>query len=464
VKLRTRLIAAFVAATIVPVALTWWTSLALLERSLELAPDRELDDLSKSLEKTAQKLYQRARTALKEDALAGRIPPNRFEPQTRADWPADVEEFYSGGQAEAFSLADSGSDIDFLKRTDDGAVVKFSAPVGDVNLKQIREQYSRARARLGQTRDRNIHRGFTYAFAAIASVIWLGALVALIWWADRLSRPVQRLTDALHRVAAGDLSTRVASTGRDDEIGVAIGAFNEMAERVEQSREKLVQVTRLASWQALARKMAHEVKNSLTPIRLTMEEIASRYGSRNDGFIDQASQIVAEEVTALEKRVRAFTELASEPPVTLSDIDLNSLIEERIAFLKAAHPQVRYETRLASEDTPVRVDSDLVRGVLTNLLENAAQAAGPGGVVLAATLRRNGHVLAEVHDSGSGLSELAKGALFEPTISFKKGGMGLGLSIARRSALLCGGDLALVDGQLGGAAFRLTLPVADQHS
>jgi two-component system nitrogen regulation sensor histidine kinase NtrY len=281
-------------------------------------------------------------------------------------------------------------------------------------------------------------------------------LGALIWWADRLSRPVQKLTDALHAIGGGDLSVRVP-VNRDDEIGIAIKAFNEMAERVEESRDKLVHVTRLASWQALAKKMAHELKNSLTPIRLTMEEIAARYRSRDPGFIDQASQIVIEEVTALERRVRAFTELASEPPVNLTNLDLNALLEERITFLRAAHPEVKYETRLTHETEPAWGDTDLVRGVLTNLLENAAHAAGPGGVVRASTVRQNGHVLAEVHDSGRGLSALARSALFEPTISFKKGGMGLGLSIARRSALLCGGDLALVDGELGGAAFRLTL-------
>ena len=164
---------------------------------------------------------------------------------------------------------------------------------------------------------------------------------------------------------------------------------------------------------------------------------------------------------ALERRVRAFTELASEPPVYLTNLDLNAVLEERIAFLRAAHPEVKYETRLAAEPAPAWGDSDLVRGVLTNLLENAAHAAGAGGVVLAATTRQNGHVMVEVHDSGSGLSALARTALFEPTISFKKGGMGLGLSIARRSALLCGGDLALVDGELGGAAFRLTLSTSE---
>ena len=460
-KLRSRLILAFLAATLVPVALTWWTSIALLERSLDLAPDRELDELSKSLEKTAREVYQRARAGLREAAQSGKLAPTRYALAQRADWPLRVEEFWSGNAPESSSQSESGTEVEYIQRTPDGPIA-FRAPLGEINLNVIRAQYTQARGLLGRSRERNLRRGFTYAFALIAGAIWLAALGALVWWAHRLSRPVQQLTDALHAVAGGNLSIRIHER-RDDEIGVAIHAFNEMAERVEQSRDKLVHVTRLASWQALARKMAHELKNSLTPIRLTMEEIAARYRSRDPGFIDQASQIVVEEVTALERRVRAFTELASEPPVNLENLDLNALVEERIAFLRGAHPEVKYETRLTPDTAPAWGDTDLVRGVLTNLLQNAAQAAGPGGVVRASTILQNGHVMAEVHDSGRGLSALAMSALFEPTISFKKGGMGLGLSIARRSALMCGGDLALVDGELGGAAFRLTLATAKDN-
>jgi signal transduction histidine kinase len=100
--------------------------------------------------------------------------------------------------------------------------------------------------------------------------------------------------------------------------------------------------------------------------------------------------------------------------------------------------------------------------VLTNLIENAAQAAGGGGVVLCTTDTHDGKVAIEIHDSGPGLSPMARGTLFEPTISFKKGGMGLGLSIARKSALLSGGDILPVRGELGGAAFRVVLP--EDHS
>jgi nitrogen fixation/metabolism regulation signal transduction histidine kinase len=230
-----------------------------------------------------------------------------------------------------------------------------------------------------------------------------------------------------------------------------------MADQLQQAREHLIQVTRLASWQALARKMAHEVKNSLTPIRLTMEEIISRGPNQDGAFLEQASQIVADEVQTLERRVRAFSQFAAEPPVEPREIDVNALVEERVSFLKSAHPEVNYNMSLAPENPTAVADPDLIKGVLTNLLENAAEAARPGGVVLARTTLTGSKLNIDVHDSGPGLSLQARSSLFEPTISFKKGGMGLGLSIARRSALLCGGDLQTLDSELGGAGFRVVL-------
>ncbi len=126
-------------------------------------------------------------------------------------------------------------------------------------------------------------------------------------------------------------------------------AFNHMAGQLQQARERLIHVTRLASWQALARKMAHEVKNSLTPIRLTMEEIVSRRGEPDGAFLEQAAQIVADEVQTLERRVRAFSEFAAEPPVMPAEVDVNALVEERVSFLKSAHPEVIYNLRLSPE-------------------------------------------------------------------------------------------------------------------
>ena len=231
-----------------------------------------------------------------------------------------------------------------------------------------------------------------------------------------------------------------------------------MAEQLRRSRERLVYLTQMSSWQSLARKTAHELKNSLTPIRLTVEEMAARQPSTDRAFMEQAVQIVVSEIETLERRVRAFSELSSEPPLEPEVVDINVLATERVALLKSAHPETGYRFRLDESGPRAHASPDLVKGILTNLLENAAEAAGPGGSVLTVTRLRGDRVEVEVHDTGPGVSTEASATLFEPTITFKKDGMGLGLSIARKNALLSGGDIMLVDGELGGAGFRVVLP------
>jgi nitrogen fixation/metabolism regulation signal transduction histidine kinase len=282
-------------------------------------------------------------------------------------------------------------------------------------------------------------------------------LISLIYLAHRISRPIQQLTGALTSLAAGDLRVRLGATG-NDETGRAIHAFNNMAGQLQQSRDRLVYLTQIASWQMMARKMAHELKNSLTPIRLTVEEIAARQTDSNRPFMDRAVRIVVDEIETLERRVRAFSEFSSEPSPRPSVLDINSLLEERIAFLTPCHTDVSYTQRLASDRPLAYADADQIKGILTNLLENAAEAAGAGGQVLSVTLDAGKQVLIEIHDSGPGLSQEASKSLFEPTITFKKKGMGLGLSIARKNALLNGGDIMVIQSELGGAGFRVVLP------
>jgi signal transduction histidine kinase len=457
--LRTRLILVFMAATLAPLCLIGWLSVRLLNYSLALAPTAELDQVSRSLEKTGHELIRRASDSLKQDAAAGRVLPQAFPAATRANWPPAVQEFFSSGETENFILTGhQGDRIEYLLRRGDG-VAMYTASLNGISMQPLSDQYSGARALVAAAGTHDWRRGFTYTYLLLAAAIWLVTFLALFYFAQRISHPIQELTKGLSEVATGHMDYRVPE-GRNDEIGTAARAFNNMAEELKQSQERLVYVTRLESWQALARKMAHEVKNSLTPIRLTMEEIAARQSGSGGEFYEQAAQIVVDEVLSLERRVRAFSEFSAEPPVSPKPIDINSLLEERIAFLRTAHPEVVYSTRLAPDRPRVFADEDLVKGVLTNLLENAAQAVSPGGTVLGVTISAGDKITIEVHDSGPGVSLQARSSLFQPSISFKRGGMGLGLSIARKSALLAGGDILLVPGELGGAAFRVLLPVA----
>jgi two-component system nitrogen regulation sensor histidine kinase NtrY len=457
-RLRNRLILIFLAATLAPLAATVWITNSLLEYSLDYTPTGQLDQVARSLELTARQYYQHMEDDLQRSARNGERKPMIYAFAARAGWPEAVKDFAAGGAQERFARAGTGGDrLDYLVRRSDDVWV-YSAGLG-VEMEGLSKEIGQANALVEQARGRDLRRGFKLVYALLAAAIWLVSLTLLVYLAHRISRPIQQLTTGLGKLAAGDLNTRVPGR-RNDEIGRAIRAFNDMAERLRETTERLVSLRQLASWQVLARKTAHEVKNSLTPIRLTVEEMVARSGETDRAFLEQAAQIVVDEIETLERRVRAFSHFAAEPPVSPRALDVNSMLQERMAFLKTAHPEVAYDCRLAESAPHAMADQDLLKGILTNLLENAAEAVGAGGQILGATFTENGHVAIEVHDSGPGLSEQARTSLFQPTISFKKRGMGLGLSIARKSALLSGGDIVVVKGELGGAGFRVLLPVA----
>ena len=334
-RLRNRLILIFLAATLLPLWLTLRTTVALVERSLDLAPMAQLDESSKSLEQVGRALYKEVGDSLRHDASEGRIVPRHLKP-------AEAQAFWDSDQPEQLELAgDGGSELDLYVRRSNEVLV-YSRPMG-VRMQDLLDRYRDARAPFDAAAGHDLRRGFSRTLLAVAALLWVAALGAMIFLAARISRPVQKLTQGLGRVAAGDLAARVEGGG-SDEIGAAVDAFNRMARQLQQARERLILVTRLASWQAVARKMAHEVKNSLTPIRLTMEEIASRRGETDRVFLEQASQIVIDEVQTLERRVRAFSEFAAEPPVMPSDVDVNALVEERIAFLKLCASRSRVQS------------------------------------------------------------------------------------------------------------------------
>jgi nitrogen fixation/metabolism regulation signal transduction histidine kinase len=428
--------------------------MSLIDRSLGYATASELDRLSLTLEATVRQFYQGEREALRKDAHAERLEATVYTSDPR-EWPEPVRTFWESGEPERFVLSGAGGDhVDYLRRTDAG-VRTYRRDLRGMRMEELAAQFRETRELVGSFQARDLRRGFTLTLLLLLGIVWLVSLAPLMFIAHRISRPIQQLTAGLTDFAEGDWSRRIETT-RSDEVGRAVSAYNHMAEQLQQSRERLVHLTQMASWQSLARKTAHELKNSLTPIRLTVEEMLARQPAGDRAFMDQAAQIVVGEIDSLERRVRAFSEFATEPPLNPEVLEINALVSERVALLQPTHPKTTMTSRLGGCRPRIRADADLIRGILTNLLQNAAEAAGDAGAIMIVTKTLDGQAIVDIHDSGPGLSANAVITLFEPTITFKKDGMGLGLSIAKKNALLCGGDITLVEGELGGAGFRVS--------
>jgi len=228
-SLRTRLIAAFLFATILPLAASIWIATSLLDRSLGYATTSELDRLSRTLEVTARQFYQRERDALRQEALADRVTASRYDAADTSQWPDSISSFWASREPELFSLSGPGGDhLDFMRR-DTGGVSVYRRDLGGVHMEELSTEFRRIRELVSSLESRDLRRGFTLTLVLLVVIVWLLSLAPVIFMAHRISRPIRQLTAGLTDFAGGDWDRRL-DRPRDDEVGRAITAFNHMAE------------------------------------------------------------------------------------------------------------------------------------------------------------------------------------------------------------------------------------------
>ena len=300
------------------------------------------------------------------------------------------------------------------------------------------------------------------AFLALA-VIGLCLSVALGFVVSaRVSRPVDALTGAARQIAAGAPGVMVDSRTASGELKALGETFNRMTTDLKAATDRLVASERVAAWQEVARRLAHEIKNPLTPIRMSLETLlaASQRGPLDDrfrGLFGESARAVLEEVDRLKRIVDEFSQFARLPHPTLAELDLAETVQPVMA-LYAPHHGLTYEVNLA-HDVRVRADRDQLAQVLVNLVKNAEESMGDGGRITVRVKVEDGAGVLEVEDEGPGIPPELKSRLFEPYVTTKPQGTGLGLAIAQRIAMEHGGQLTARDGTHRGTVFRLALPL-----
>jgi nitrogen fixation/metabolism regulation signal transduction histidine kinase len=303
------------------------------------------------------------------------------------------------------------------------------------------------------------------AFLVLLGVAGLAAAGFGMWASSFLTRRITALVTTARKVSDGQLSARVELRGRDElaELG---SAFNTMLDDLDQTRAQLAYLQRMGVWQDVARRLAHEIKNPLTPIQLAVQQCVSSYKGGDPRFqqlLVETGEIVGEEIAGLRRLVDTFRTLGALPKVEKAPIALADVIEE----LKL-DPTVAERVTLQPPAVPVTVRADklLLKRVLANLIENgihAGEEAGmPGDVVIgwAADPARD-LVTITIDDHGKGVSDASRDKIFEPYVTSKATGTGLGLAIARKIAIEHGGDLVLAADRAptGGARFIVSLPL-----
>lgn len=304
---------------------------------------------------------------------------------------------------------------------------------------------------------RQVLRGFlALALIGLLLSVALGFVVSA-----RVSRPVDALTGAARQIASGAPGVLVETRGATGELRALIDTFNRMTVDLKAATDRLVASERVAAWQEVARRLAHEVKNPLTPIRMSLETLraATQRGPLDERFrvlFDESSRVVLEEVDRLKRIVDEFSHFARLPRPTLAELDLGATIAPLMA-LYSPHDGLRYDVRLAS-GVRARADKDQLAQVLVNLVKNAEEAMPEGGLVSVRVRAAESCAILEVEDEGPGVPAELKDRLFEPYVTTKPQGSGLGLAIASRIAREHGGELSVHDAPRRGTVFRLTLP------
>lgn len=300
-----------------------------------------------------------------------------------------------------------------------------------------------------------------FGLIAFASLGLLLTMVLGLYLSRRITRPLEALTDATRRIASGNLEVKVVETAAG-EVKTLIDTFNRMTQDLKTTTDKLVASERIAAWQEVARRLAHEIKNPLTPIKMSLETLlaAGKQGHpKFEQLFLESAGAVLEEVERLRRTVDEFSQFARLPKPKLEPLSLTQLVQQ-LMQLYAPHgePEVRYRLD-AAPDVMVLGDRDQLTQVAVNLVKNAEEAmATTGGTVTVRVVRDGSQALLEVEDEGPGVPDSARARIFEPYVTSKAHGTGLGLAIAARIAEEHSGELKLTSPPGAGARFTLRLP------
>jgi nitrogen fixation/metabolism regulation signal transduction histidine kinase len=307
------------------------------------------------------------------------------------------------------------------------------------------------------------------AYGVAAGGILL-AIVISLWVAARVSRPIEELARAAEDVAAGNWETRVPERGRD-EVSVLARSFNHMTGELTAQRERLMQAERVAAWRELARRLAHELKNPLFPLQLTVENlIRARTLSavEFDEVFREGTQTLSMEIANLKAIIGRFSDFSKMPKPQLERIDAKDLLSRARSLYEAAGSahgddaaKVTFESGIAAEPMPLDVDPELLHRALSNLVLNAMDAMPEGGTLTLSAHPREGKIEIRVADTGTGLTPEECERLFTPYYTTKQHGTGLGLAIVQSVVADHAGTIAVESRPGGGTVFVITLPRAD---
>ncbi len=297
-----------------------------------------------------------------------------------------------------------------------------------------------------------------------------GVLLALLlsfWTASRVTRPLRDLASSVREVAVGKWDTR-ARVWSSDEVGQLARDFNGMTEQLVEQRDRMIQAERVAAWRELARRLAHELKNPLFPLQITIENLQRSRDAAPEQFEEvfrESTTTLLTELGHLKTIIGRFSDFAKMPVPQLEPVNVNELAREVVQLFEAqlrasGQPSVETKLQLAADAGQVPADPDQLRRALKNLVLNALDAMPQGGALTIRTARHDSKVAVEVSDTGAGLTPEECDRLFTPYYTTKQHGTGLGLAIVQSVVSDHKGTITVHSEPGQGTTFRIELGTA----
>jgi signal transduction histidine kinase len=310
-----------------------------------------------------------------------------------------------------------------------------------------------------------------FAHLVLFAVV-IGALLSLalsVAVGRALAGPIAQLRRASAAVGAGRFGVQLPER-EGGEFGQLFTSFNRMARRLRRARARELRTARVLAWGEMARQVAHEIKNPLTPIKLSVQHLRRAHADGHPQFdevLDSNVSQILTEIDRLSEIARAFSRYGAPNLATgpLVAVDIPAVIREALTLYRSGDRTVRYIDDVQSDLPRARARADELKEVLLNLVENARAALdGPGDIIISAYVSDPGHIDIEVADTGPGIPGQFLTKVFEPHFSTRSSGTGLGLAIVRRLVESWGGTVTAVSGDAGGTVVRVRVGVADGSS
>jgi two-component system, NtrC family, nitrogen regulation sensor histidine kinase NtrY len=301
--------------------------------------------------------------------------------------------------------------------------------------------------------------------AVVAAAAMLIGLLLTWWVSARITRPIEELAEGARDVAAGHWDTRIRLTGRD-ETGQLASAFNHMTQTLSTQRERLVQTERVAAWRELARRLAHELRNPLFPLQITVENMQRARQLSNDQFLEvfnESTATLKAELANLNSIVNRFSDFSKMPSPEFSRVDVNEAIRSAVRlfepqFHEVGKPTIATEYFLKEGLAEIDGDPELLHKAFQNLVLNALDAMPAGGTLAFRTAETQSGIRIEVSDTGKGLTPEECSRLFTPYYTTKQQGTGLGLAIVQSVVSDHRGTISVASEESHGTTFRIELP------